>query len=118
VGCKCFGTGVAELLKEVDLCVYRSSAGSCHDLCLVTFRRDLSVVTPSHFFYIHSATLTRHAIFISTTTAAISWGLPLLNVWMFVVALLEKAVVNCRLTGDNSIPIAFLDKSVALCKLR
>ena len=46
--------------------------------------------------------------------AAISWGLPLLHVWMFVVGLLEKAVVNCRLTGDNTIPISFLDKAVAL----
>jgi len=33
---------------------------------------------------------------------------------MFVVGLLEKAVVNCRLTGDNTIPISFLDKAVAL----
>ncbi len=31
-----------------------------------------------------------------------------------MVGLLEKAVVNCRLTGDNTIPISFLDKAVAL----
>lgn len=31
-----------------------------------------------------------------------------------MVALLEKAIVNCRLTGDNTIPISFLDKAVAL----
>jgi len=37
-----------------------------------------------------------------------------LNVWMFVVGCLEKAVVNCRLTGDNAISISFLDKAVAL----
>ena len=50
----------------------------------------------------------------TTTTAAIRWGVPLLNVWMFVVGCLEKAVVNCRLTGDNAISISFLDKAVAL----
>lgn len=58
-----------------------------------------------------------HNVLLIPITAAVSWGVPLLNVWMFVVALLEKAVVNCRLTGDNSIPITFLDKAVALCKL-
>lgn len=31
-----------------------------------------------------------------------------------MVGLLERAVVNCRLTGDNTIPISFLDKAVAL----
>lgn len=46
--------------------------------------------------------------------AAIRYGTTLLNVWMFVIGTLEKAVVNCRATGDNTISVSELDQAVAL----
>ena len=57
-------------------------------------------------FYTHTTILYK--------TASIRFGTPLLNVWMYVVGLLEKAAHNCNTSSDNADQIANWDKAVAL----
>ena len=63
---------------------------------------------------IFCAYLMYHLTCVSIHPAAIRWGIPLLNVWMYVVGLLEKAAYNCNTTSDNANQIADWDKAVAL----
>ena len=46
--------------------------------------------------------------------AAIRWGVPLLHVWLSVVALLERAASSCSSSDINTVQIELLDKAAAL----
>ena len=46
--------------------------------------------------------------------SAIRWGVPLLHVWVSVVALLERAASSCSSSDINTVQIELLDKAAAL----
>jgi len=63
-------------------------------------------------YLIHHIHLYTHNILYKP--ASIRFGTSLLNVWMYVVGLLEKAAHNCNTSSDNADQIANWDKAVAL----